>query len=177
MTDHDKIIDPTENVIALVKAETKRIDDLREAEAKRVDALRLAESQRVNEVMQLRADHNKELIEKESKRMDAIRAVDVAAVAVANDKSVASAALLANAVQTTAETLRSLVAATATQVAESLTRLSEALTERIAKLEVSQSKSEGRQGLSTPIIIALSTVAGGMLGYLIQQLFKLGAIK
>jgi len=62
--------DPTENVRNLMSQELRRIDDLMHAEQKRV-----------NEQLQLRSDYASKLDEAEAKRIDAIRAVDVGAVA------------------------------------------------------------------------------------------------
>jgi hypothetical protein len=64
---------PTRNVIALVKAETKRQDDLRNQDIKNIR----------RELKNLKG-YLKAIAKAETKRIDAIRAVDVGAVAVAN---------------------------------------------------------------------------------------------
>ena len=66
------VIDPTENVLAVIESAVKRQDDLREAEMRRV-----------NQIEALRAEYQEKLALAEAKRIDAIRAVDVAAVDVA----------------------------------------------------------------------------------------------
>ena len=124
--------DPTENVRELVNLELRRIDDLM-----------MAEQKRVNEQLQLRADYNTKLGEAEAKRIDAIRAVDVGAVAVANERATAQAAVLANQVAASAETLRALVAATAATQAQQLATLTTQLTDRLSSLEKSQYESKG----------------------------------
>lgn len=79
-----EVFDPTKNVLQLVEAAVKRLDDLREADTKHV-----------KELMQVRADHANELREAESKRLNAIREVDVNAVAVATASANTQAAILA----------------------------------------------------------------------------------
>src|ERR1035437_1697749 len=85
-------------------------------------------------------------MEAESKRLDALRAVDTEAVRVANDRAIAAASSLASQVATTAETLRSLVASTATSVAQQLSQISAQFNERLTTLE---QKSYEQRGGST----------------------------
>lgn len=136
----DRYADPTANVLALVDAAVRRLNDLHEAEMRRV-----------NEVMTLRADHSAQLAAAEAKRIDAIRAVDVAAVAVASERAAAQATVLANQVSTSAETLRSLVAATATTVAQQLAAALTPITERLASLEKNQYTDQGRSVIANPL--------------------------
>jgi hypothetical protein len=149
-------LDPTANVTTLVIAAVGRLDDLRRAE-----------SSRVNEIMILRDQHATELRLAESKRIDAIREVDVNAVSVANDRAIAQAAILANQVATSAETLRALVATTAGAQAIQLSALTAQLTDRIALLEKSQYERKGTgtgmrdmYGWIFGIIMALVNVGG-----------------
>lgn len=138
-------VDPTANVISLVNAAIKRLDDLR-----------LAEEKRVTQIMELRADHARELSVAEAKRIDAIRAVDVAAVSVASERATAQASVLANQVSTSAETLRVLVAATATTVANQLTSALSPITERLSLLEKNQYQVQGGAAVSSPISAAIA---------------------
>src|SRR5471030_432941 len=94
-----------------------------------------AERRRVNEQMELRADYGVQLSIAEAKRIDAIRAVDVNAVSVANERATAQAAVLANQVAASAETLRALVAATAATVAQQLAQVSAGIADRLSALE------------------------------------------
>lgn len=128
-------MDPTENVRGMIDRAVSRIDDLREAEVRRV-----------NEQMMLRAEYSAQLALAEAKRIDAIRAVDVNAVSVANDRATAQAAVLASQVSTSAENLRQLVAATATTVAQQLAQVSSEIAERLSALEKSQYESKGSSG-------------------------------
>ncbi len=124
--------DPTENVLKLVEAANIRQDDLREAETRRV-----------NEQLVLRAYFDEKLREAEAKRIDAIRAVDVSAVAAASQRADNAASILATQVANTAETLRALVATTASANATTLSSITTTLTERLALLEKSQYEKAG----------------------------------
>jgi predicted PP-loop superfamily ATPase len=137
------VVDPTENVKLTVAAATLRQDDLREAEVRRQDDLREAERVRVDQQMTLRADYDAKLAVAEAKRIDAIRAVDVAAVAVANERATAQAAVLAAQVSQSAETLRTLVAATAQTVAQQLQTVSTGIGDRLSALEKSSYEGKG----------------------------------
>lgn len=132
---NQEFIDPTENVKAMIKAAVERLDDLR-----------ISESRRVDEQLQLRGEYSVQLAVAEAKRIDAIRAVDVNAVSVANERATAQAAVLANQVSASAETLRSLVAATAATVAQQLAQVSTGIADRLSALEKSQYESKGSSG-------------------------------
>lgn len=157
------MVDPTANVMALVAAAVERIDDVLAGYVKRQDdlregAIRLFESEmrRLSEVADLRADHARELMIAESKRIDAIRAVDVNAVAVASERQAAAATALATQVSQAAEAMRVSVAAAATTSATSLQQLSTTLTERLAKLEQSQYEGKGKQAIADPAMVELA---------------------
>jgi hypothetical protein len=139
-------IDPTKNVLDLVKAAVQRIDDLRDAETKRVDEKIQSEKDHTREIMQLRADHENDLREAEAKRIDAIRIVDVNAVAVNIERAASQAAVLAQQVTNTAST--------ATQQLDGLTKL---LTDRIAALEKVQYEGVGKERITDPLMQQLLT--------------------
>ena len=145
-----EIIDPTANVLSLVAAAVLRLDDLRKAEMLRVDQLRDAEIRRVNEQMTLLSAHSAQLNLAEAKRIDAIRAVDVNAVSVANERASAQAQVLANQVSQSAETLRALVAQTATTVAQQLAQVSSGIAERLSALEKSSNEGIGKNLFRDP---------------------------
>lgn len=133
------VADPTANVLSLVEAAVKRLDDLRVAEMRRVDDLAA-----------LRESHSKELALAEAKRIDAIRAVDVNAVAVASERATQQASVLATQVTASADALRALVAQTATTMATASEKFSAQLTERLALIERAQYEGKGRQGVTDP---------------------------
>lgn len=136
--------DPTENVHDAINREVRRLNDLYSAESRRLDEAMIAERRRIDEQLALRAHYDLQLSLAESKRIDAIRAVDVNAVSIANEKATVQATVLANQVSTSAETLRALVAATAQAVAQQLTQLSAQFTDRLSVLEKTQYERQGR---------------------------------
>ena len=146
------VIDPTANVLSLVLAAVTRLDDLRSAETRRLEDLQISEMKRVDDIAKLRAEYQEKLTLAESKRIDAIRAVDVAAVATANERAITQASVLANQVAQSAETLRALVASTAAAFSTQQQQLQAALTERIMALEKSANLGAGRQTVSDPML-------------------------
>ncbi len=149
------VIDPTANVIALVRAEARRLDALRDAAVKRNDDLREADSRRVSEVANLRAEYEERLRNAEAKRIDAIRAVDVNAVSVASQRASDQASVLATQVQQSAEALRTLVSTTAATVAAAQQQLGNQLSARITTLEQAQYEGKGKQSFADPQMTAL----------------------
>lgn len=155
-------VDPTENVKDLSEAANKRQDDLRNGLENLVklqvahirDMLNL-QIANAKELAILRAEHAKEISDKESDRINAIRAVDVAAVSTAAQKAADQATVLANQLVTTAETLRSLVATTAAQQAETLQQTVSGLSSRLASLEQLGAQSRGEKSLSDPALVQL----------------------
>jgi hypothetical protein len=65
----NSVIDPTANVLQLVEAAVKRINDLRDAETKRVDDLRGAEIKRINEVIESQKEFNEKMLEQRDQRL------------------------------------------------------------------------------------------------------------
>ena len=152
------VIDPTENVTALVKAGLERQDELRRQE-----------STHIHELLELRADYDAQLRVAESRRIDAIRAVDVAAVAQAAQVSATQATILATQVSASAETLRTTVAASALSAANALSAALGPIQTSIDALRQAQyqqqgqaaQKTEGRgdgQWLTTTIIAAAAAI-------------------
>lgn len=129
------VIDPTKNVLDLVAASERRMDDLAVAAEK----LSSVKHEHARELIKLNALHSKELREAETKRLDAIRAVDVAA-----------ASVIANQVSTSAEALRSLVSTTATTLAAQTTSSFTQLSDRIAQLERTSYEGSGKAAIADP---------------------------
>jgi len=194
--DDRRFKDPTDNVMLIVNQAVSRLDDLRIAESNRQESLREALKERLEGHLKIHVEHIMSLMQAESNRINAIRAVDVGAVAVASDRASDQAAVLAQQVSTSAETLRALVATTANTVASQLAQLQNQLAERISLLEKAQYEKtglsgippaildriaeleraefvqQGRSGMSVPLIMLLSTFAGGMVLFLIQSFMK-----
>lgn len=164
--------DPTKNVLQLVNAAVKRLDDLGSAEReknKEIIALN-------KEILNLHVVYGEKLSVAESKRIDAIRAVDVGAVAIASERATQQATVLANQVAASAETLRTLVATTAGTVAAQLQSVSNQLADRIALLEKSQyetkgsgqGRKEGGQDIKSWVVLAIM-IAGFVLTYFVLK--------
>jgi hypothetical protein len=172
------VIDPTQNVIANLETAVKRLDDLREAESKQVHAA----LNNANELARLRAEYDDKLREAESKRIDAIRAVDVGAVNRAAEVSAAQALTLATQVATSAETLRTQVATTAEAQRVALGAALIPLQEAIADLRRVQYEQQGQKtgtmestdthranasqytNVITAVILAVAAIAATLIG-------------
>ena len=132
----------------------------------------------------------------ETDRINSLRAVDVAAVGTANERAVKQAELLATNVSTSAETLRKLVAETATTIAKQLETVTGQLIERIAalekvqyenqgrsaaptdislridELEKQQSEAKGRTGISVPMLMLISGAVVGVIVWVLESIFN-----
>lgn len=139
-------VDPTENVKALTEAANMRQDDLREAS----DKYNAAQINHVKEIQDLHMKYKQLLTRAEAKRIDAIRAVDVNAVAIASERATQQAAVLANSVTSSADTLRNLVASTATNIAEQLKQIVDSFNVRISAVERAQYEGQGKGSVVDP---------------------------
>jgi hypothetical protein len=130
--------DPTKNVLDLVNAAIARVDDLRESETRHQ-----------REVARLLTERVESMMQAESHRIDAIRAVDVDAV----QKAAAAMATQANSLATqqvqSAEALRTQVSETAT-LAE--TRLAAALQPIVRDVAELQKRAWETAGGKTQVI-------------------------
>lgn len=128
--------DPTYNVSELVNTAVQRLDDLAEVRYNCIkDEIKLNK-----EIMNLHITYNEKLRasdEKlslaESKRIDAIRAVDVGAVAIDSEKQKAQATVLANQLTTSADTLRTQQQQQFAQLSDRISSIDKALSEGIGK--------------------------------------------
>lgn len=145
-------VDPTKNVLQLVEAAVKRLDDLRELSAQ----LLKAQLDHIDEVVKIRAEHAKEVRMLESDRLDKIRQVDVLAGTTAADRAQVAITTLAGVTTANAETLRAMVADTATTIAAQTAQANAALTERIASLEKSSYVGAGRSAVADPALAELA---------------------
>jgi hypothetical protein len=155
-------VDPTANVIALVESNRVAAVDLREADNKFYDA----QSKHIVEMATLRASHAETLRVSDLDRLDKTRQVDVLAAA-------ASAATLATAVQTlantsdrNAEAQRNLVSQTAQTMAKQTADQAQVLSAqmdtvvkdingRIAELQKSQYQGVGKSSIADPAMESL----------------------
>lgn len=163
------VVDPTKNVLDLVTALEKRLDDIDKLNNKRADDKFKSVQQVIDleakitdmhalynaDFTKLRAEYQMQLDQKESNRIDAIRKVDQEAVRNESDRSQQAVNTLAAAQAATAETLRSAVNTTATNIATQLDRTTSAIVERISALEKVQYTGQGRAGVADPQVEAL----------------------
>lgn len=131
---NDPVIDPTENVLALVSAAIQRQDDLRNLTTKHLE-----------EMATLRAQHARELSRAETARIDAIRAVDVGAVNRAAEVASTQASTLAAQVATSAEAMRVQVAAAAAASNINLNAALEPIQRNVAELRQVQFQQQGER--------------------------------
>jgi len=127
-----EILDPTKNVLLVLNAAIQRIDDLQRSEMKRIE-----------DKLTTHTEYTRQLASAESERINAIRAVDVRAGAIDRERAIAQAAVLANQVVASAETLRTLVATTASAMAQQTATVVNQLMERITLLERSKYEISG----------------------------------
>jgi len=132
----------------------------------------LSEIENLEKQMAIRFEYINKITESEAKRIDAIRAVDAGAVALASEKAAVQATVLANQVISSAEALRILVASTNIAVAQQLAQVSNQLSERITLLEKSQYENEGRSGLSSPLLMMIAGLTGGVAVFIVQKLLS-----
>jgi hypothetical protein len=127
-------IDPTKNVLNLVDAAVHRLDDLREMEARHLA-----------EMVGIRSHYEGQLRNAESARIDAIRAVDVAAVQQAALVQEARAAALATSLAGQADTNRNQVATVAAAAQVSLSGALLPLQTSIDELRRNQFMQQGEK--------------------------------
>ena len=163
---NDPVIDPTANVLNLVEAAIRRMDDLLQAGLRRQDDLRNKESDHLREIVGLRADmaglraaHARELREAEAARIDAIRAVDVGQVQRAAEVQADQATALASQVALSAETLRNTVAAAAAAAATALNTALDPIQKAIDDLRRAQYEQQGQKAQ-----VVESQARGGSVG-------------
>jgi hypothetical protein len=125
-------VDPTVNVLNLVREAIVRQDDLRDLEAAHQKY-----------VAELRAAHAQELRAAETERINAIRAVDVGAVNRAAEVAATQAGALAAQLIATAEASRVQVAAAASASVTSLAAALEPIQKDIRDLRDAQSRGQG----------------------------------
>jgi hypothetical protein len=159
------VIDPTQNVLDLVDAAIRRQDDLREVEA-----------QHIREILNLRAEYDRELREAESNRIDAIRAVDVGAVNRAAEVAATQATVLAAQLSATADASRTGLVAALEPIQKDIQELRKAQYEIAgAKANVGEARQE-RQGITQgqALLVAAAGVVIGLGGVVISLINSVG---
>jgi hypothetical protein len=147
----NEIIDPTKNVLDLVAAAIQRQDDLREKD-----------TNHLVEIVRLRSDYDKELRKAESARIDAIRAVDVAAVQRAAEVAAEAVQTLAAQVPITAEAVRTSLAAALNPILNDIAELRKVQYEQQGQRAASTEQKTDRTDIRTLVLgllVVLATVA------------------
>lgn len=167
------IIDPTANVLSLVEAAVKRLNDLREADLKRGDDIRQIEVRCETEVSTLR----EKLQEAESRRIDALNLAERNRVDARFQDIVANAALIAERTAATATTLQQTMATSAEALRTQAASSNAILTEAIKVLERNQYQGAGAAGQRTEgrqmnqWVIGIVIVIGIFLANYLPRLF------
>jgi len=140
------VIDPTENVKALTKAEAQRQDDLRKAHEKYTNMRFLY----IEKIAELRATHEKEMANKESARLDSIRQVDVLNASASAAQAQTAIQTLASSTTIDAENIKTTVAATAKSKDDQLAAHFQRIEERLTSVERAQYEGVGKQRITDP---------------------------
>lgn len=138
------VIDPTANVIELVKAVDKRQDDLRETNNTWLMKWLDRELLHMDQMAILRAEHEEARAKAEAGRIDANRQFDMLGVNTAAERQIEAVKTLAAATATSATNL-------ATQTANTFS----AVVDRLAALERTSYEGKGKEAVADPMIAAL----------------------
>jgi 1,6-anhydro-N-acetylmuramate kinase len=133
------IVDPTENVKALSEASAKRQDDLRHAQNELIQE-KIAH---LRDILDQGRLHAREIRDIETKRLDAIRQVDVLNQSIAAARAETAIQTLAATTLASAEALRTTVATTERTLAAQAARDAAAVNERLSALERNLSSGAG----------------------------------
>jgi hypothetical protein len=159
------VIDPTKNVLDLVKAAVERIDDmaalrgeLHAAEIGHQDEMSKLRAVHEATVGKMREEYQEKISHAEAGRLDSIRQVDreeVAKTAVAANQAIT---VLAKQTTDLATTLDKKVTDTATAAEQRNSAVNTDFNKRIAALELSSSEGKGKQGVFDPQMEKLTTL-------------------
>jgi hypothetical protein len=152
------VLDPTPNVLRLIKTSSKRHDDLREALIGGVKD----QISHLKEVAVIRDRHAEEMRVSEAARLDSIRQVDVTAVRTEASRALEAIQTLAATSARDAETLRNLVNSTALTTAAGNADTVKQIVERIAALERSSYEGVGKQRVIDPQMAELLAEVKGL---------------
>lgn len=147
------VIDPTENVIALIQAESKRQDDLRDLNNKYLEA----RIKCLEETLVRQDQHAKEIRELETSRINAVRQVDVLAGQTTAAQANVAIQTLASTTLATAESLRNTMTTTAQTLAAGSAAAMAELSKRVGGLEQAIAVGAGKQLVADPMMTELLT--------------------
>jgi len=158
----DGIGDPSANVLRLVGNATKYIEELMKANQISND-----------EKLKIYVDSIQRERTLETERINELRAVDILAVATANEKASKQAEVLAKQVSESAEVLRGLVAQTAKTIADQLAQIVITQNTRFAALEKANYENAGKDSTSGKVVAWVAGIIGGVTVGGIMLLFNL----
>lgn len=160
----DKIIDPTKNVLDLVKAESKYQDGMRDALRDFQNAMRAATDDLQSYRLESEAKFQNGMRDAESKRTDQL----------SDQRRVYETRI--------ADMLRASVESTSTLVSNQLVQIQNTFNDRVAKLEQFRYESVGKAGVADPALAqALSSLGSGLgniqttMGEALQRMATLNA--
>jgi hypothetical protein len=153
-----EVLDPTANVIALLKAAEVHQNDLL-AEHKLYNNEQVAH---IKSIMDLRAEHSKQIHLLEAARINAVRDTDVAAIRTESERAQQAIQALAAVTASNAETLRTALNQTANTIAAQTSETVNRIVERIAALEKSSYEGAGKQAVADPMISELVKEVRGL---------------
>lgn len=158
-------IDPTKNVLQLVKAAVKRLNDLRYVDGKANKAARKC----IIDVTQLNAKHNKSLIKREAKYVAAVRLIDTQAAKSESERAQRAIDALATITASNATAVQKALTDTAITISKQTADTFLQVTDRLAALEKTSNLAAGQSAVSDPALITLATdvralIAGGNVG-------------
>jgi hypothetical protein len=150
-------------VLALVRAEGRRQDDLREMNDRHLRDMITVRAEDSERLINVRAEYEEKLRLAESKRIDAIRAVDVSALNRASEVALQQASALAAQVTTVADTFRTALTTELALIRKDIAELRESQSAtggRSAGLSQGWSFLIGAMGLVLTVLLIVSIVIG-----------------
>lgn len=152
--------DPTYNVMSLVRAEAQRQDDLREMNDRHLRDMINVRADDNRELIIVRAEYEEKLRLAEAKRIDAIRAVDVAALNRAQEVALQQASALAQQVTTVADTFRTALSTELGLIRRDIAELRELQSAQAgAKVQVAETRSAaGETRLNLGAVISVGAL-------------------
>lgn len=152
---------PSANVQQLVGNAVKYLEELHKATEKSF-----------NDKLQAFIENSRRESSAESDRINELRKGDLESVRVANVQAIKTAELLASQMLENAEVLRKSVEATANQLASQLEKITVQQDTRFAVLEKASYENKGRSGISSPLLMLLAGLGGGIIVFVIELVIK-----
>jgi len=153
--------DPSANVQLLVGNAVKYLEELHKSA-----------EENFNNKLQAFIESSRREDTAESDRINELRKGDLESVRVANVQAIKTAELLASQMLENAEVLRKSVELTASQLASQLEKITGQQDTRFAILEKASYENKGRSGISSPLLMLLAGLGGGIIVFLIETFMK-----